>query len=86
MRELRQHASRWLERVARGESFEVTDRGRRVAMLIPPPREEGLPGLIASGQARPGTGHLGDLGPPRAPRPGALTGSEALQRLRADER
>jgi len=35
VRELRQHASRYLARVAAGESFEVTDRGRPVARLVP---------------------------------------------------
>ena len=35
MRELRQQASRYLARVAAGESFEVTDRGRPVARLVP---------------------------------------------------
>ena len=34
-RELRQHASRYLALVARGEQIEVTDRGRPVAMLVP---------------------------------------------------
>lgn len=35
MRELRQHASRYLDRVRHGESLEVTDRGRPVARLVP---------------------------------------------------
>ncbi len=35
VRELRQHASRYLALVARGERVEVTDRGRAVAMLVP---------------------------------------------------
>lgn len=35
VRELRQHASRYLARVAAGETLEVTDRGRPVAMLVP---------------------------------------------------
>ncbi len=35
VRELRQHASRYLERVAHGETLEVTDRGRPVARLVP---------------------------------------------------
>lgn len=35
VRELRQHASRYLARVAQGESLEVTDRGRPVARLVP---------------------------------------------------
>ena len=35
IRELRQHASRYLARVAAGETLEVTDRGRPVARLVP---------------------------------------------------
>jgi prevent-host-death family protein len=35
VRELRQHASRYLAMVARGELIQVTDRGRPVAMLVP---------------------------------------------------
>ena len=37
VRELRQHASRYLERVKRGETIEVTDRGVPVAILAPVP-------------------------------------------------
>ncbi|HEY3238348.1 MAG TPA: type II toxin-antitoxin system prevent-host-death family antitoxin [Acidimicrobiia bacterium] len=39
VRELRQQASRYLARVATGETFEVTDRGRPVAHLVPVPSE-----------------------------------------------
>ncbi|HEY2594205.1 MAG TPA: type II toxin-antitoxin system prevent-host-death family antitoxin [Chloroflexota bacterium] len=49
VRELRQHASRYLALVARGERIEVTDRGRPVAILVPVqarPWEE----LLASGR------------------------------------
>ena len=35
VRELRQHASRYLARVVGGETIEVTDRGRPVALLVP---------------------------------------------------
>jgi prevent-host-death family protein len=35
VRELRQHASRYLARVRAGETIEVTDRGRPVARLVP---------------------------------------------------
>jgi prevent-host-death family protein len=35
IRDLRQHASRYLALVARGEQIEVTDRGRPIAMLVP---------------------------------------------------
>lgn len=86
VRELRQQASRWLKRVAAGESFEVTDRGRPVALLVPVPGREGLDALVAAGRARPGEGHLRDLGPPRPLPHGAPRPSEVLERLRADER
>ena len=86
VRELRQHASRWLKRVSAGESFAVTDRGRRVALLVPAPSQDGLEELFASGRARAGRGHIRDLGPPRPRRRGTPSPSEALERLRADER
>jgi len=35
VRELRQHASQYLDRVAKGETLEITDRGRPVARLAP---------------------------------------------------
>jgi prevent-host-death family protein len=86
VRELRQHASRWLRRVTAGESFEVTDRGRPVALLVPVPAVQGLEALLASGRARGGEGRITDLGPPLPLRPGAPRPSEVLERLRADER
>lgn len=36
VRELRQNASRYLDRVAAGETIEVTQRGELVACLVPP--------------------------------------------------
>jgi prevent-host-death family protein len=86
VRDLRQNASRWLRRVAAGESFEVTDRGRPVALLLPVPSGEGLDALVAAGRARPGTGRLADLGPALPLRPGAPRPSDVLEQLRADER
>jgi prevent-host-death family protein len=49
VRELRQHASRYLARVAAGEDFEVTDRGRPVAHLVPVPADH-WGALLASGR------------------------------------
>jgi prevent-host-death family protein len=49
VRELRQHASRYLALVARGERIEVTDRGRPVAMLVPV-RGELWDDLLTSGR------------------------------------
>ena len=52
VRELRQHASRYLDRVAQGESLEVTDRGRPVARLIPI-TSDAWADMIASGRVTP---------------------------------
>lgn len=52
VRELRQHASRYLARVEKGESYEITDRGRPVAMLVPV-KTSVLDRLIATGRAIP---------------------------------
>ena len=52
VRELRQHASRYLARVARGERIEVTDRGRLVAMLVPA-EDDPWQALLASGRLTP---------------------------------
>ncbi len=51
VRELRQHASRYLARVANGESLEVTDRGRPVALLVPATDDEWQ--TLASGRVNP---------------------------------
>jgi len=50
IRELRQQASRHLRDVERGETIEVTDRGRPVALLVPVPRAGTAERLIASGR------------------------------------
>jgi prevent-host-death family protein len=52
VRELRQHASRYLALVARGERIEVTDRGKPVAMLVPV-RASVWGDLLASGRISP---------------------------------
>ena len=49
VRELRQHASRFLARVAHGERFEVTDRGHPVAHLVPV-RSDHWDDMVASGR------------------------------------
>lgn len=52
VRELRQNLSRYLRRVLRGETLEVTDHGRPVAVLAPLPEPSGpLERLLASKQA-----------------------------------
>lgn len=86
VRELRQNASEWLRRVQGGESFEITDRGRPVALLVPAPREGVIERLIASGQMRSGIGGLSELGDPPAPKPDEPSLSSILAEMRADER
>lgn len=59
VRELRQHASRYLKRVKRGEKVEVTERGRLVALLVPAgPSASARDQLIAAGELRPATASL----------------------------
>lgn len=52
VRELQQHASAALRRVARGETIGVTDRGRLVAVLSAPSTATGASALIASNRVR----------------------------------
>ncbi len=81
VRELRQHASRWLARVASGERLQVTDRGRAVALLIPVETDP-WEALQATGRLRPSQGSLLD----EPPRDYGLQASAALEELRRDER
>lgn len=83
VRELRQNASQYLRRVAEGESFEVADRGRPVAVLVPL-REDGRARLIAEGRLRAGTGGVLALGKP-LPLPGGVEApSLVLARMREE--
>jgi prevent-host-death family protein len=86
IRELRQHASRYLRDVEGGETIEVTDRGRPVARLVPVSRAGGIESLAANGRLDPAAGDALDLGPPLEAAPGAPLPSDALARARADER
>jgi prevent-host-death family protein len=87
VRELRQNASAVLRRVIGGESVEVTQRGRPVAMIVPLPQAEDVAErLVAQGLASPAKGDLSDLPPPIKPRPGSRLPSEILEELRSDER
>lgn len=66
VRELRQHASRYLALVKAGETVEVTERGELVALLAPPGRaRDTRDRLVASGRLVPATSPSGRLGSPR---------------------
>jgi antitoxin (DNA-binding transcriptional repressor) of toxin-antitoxin stability system len=85
VRELRQNLSVYLARIAQGETLEVTDRGRAVAILAPLPPAVGiLDRLKAEGRLIPATGDLLTLNRPR--RTVSRRGTEALQKVRADRR
>lgn len=85
VRELRQRASELLRLVEGGESVEITDRGRPVAMLTPLP-EDPLERLRASGDLQASEGDLSDLPRPLPAEPGSEAPSSVLARLRRDER
>ena len=85
IRELRQRASELLRRVEDGETIEITDRGRPVAVLGPLP-DDPLERLRASGDLQASDGDLRDLPQPLPPPPGAELPSSVLERLRRDER
>ncbi len=80
IRALRQNLSVYLRRIYRGERFEVTDRGRPVALLIPlTGNESPLARLIAQGRASSPKGDLLDLDPP-----GGQPSTDATEVLAAD--
>lgn len=76
VRELRRQASAILRRVAAGESVEVTDRGRPVAVLVRA-LPAGIVRLEREGLLRPAEGDLLDVRPVRPPR-GARRPSEVV--------
>jgi antitoxin (DNA-binding transcriptional repressor) of toxin-antitoxin stability system len=85
VRELRQNLSVYLERIALGETLEVTDRGQPVAILAPLPKPVSvLERLRAEGRLTPAKGDLLTLKRPRMAV--SRRASRILQRVRADRR
>jgi len=83
VRELRQHASKYLARVASGESLEVTDRGRPVAMLVPLRGDE-WDALLASGRVSAPTDDTDIVD--EAPSDYGVDASGQLEAMRENER
>lgn len=85
VRELRQNASKLLDRVAAGESIEITNHGRPVARLVPIdltyPRPFAV--LVAEGLVRGAGGRPWEVEPAPGP-PGAPSSAQALEEQRAD--
>ncbi len=86
VRELRQRASELLRLVEQGETVEITDRGRPVALLAPLPVGSPLARMRAAGEIDPATEVLDDLPEPVVLAPEIEPPSSALARLRRYER
>lgn len=86
IRELRQRASEYLRLVESGETVEVTDRGRPIALLVPIPAHDPIERLEAAGRMTRAEGDLLELGDPLPPAAGRPLPSEVLAGMRADER
>ncbi len=86
VRELRQRASELLRLVEQGETVEITDRGRPVALLAPLPQGSPLERMRAAGEVTESTLALDDLPDPLDLAPATELPSAALERLRSDER
>lgn len=84
VRELRQHASRYLDMVKAGQTVEVTEHGELVAVLAPPsPATTARERLIAEGRLIPASApfRFPRRVPPRA---GAPDSGSVLDELRAE--
>jgi prevent-host-death family protein len=86
IRELRQRASELIRLVEDGETIEITDRGRPVAVLAPLPDTGPADRLRASGDLAPATASFDELPEPLRLEVGQEPPSAVLARLRADER
>ncbi|MCA1676350.1 MAG: type II toxin-antitoxin system prevent-host-death family antitoxin [Actinobacteria bacterium] len=86
VRALRQRASELLRLVEQGETVEITDRGRPVALLTPLPEGSPLDRLRAAGEIESASGDRNDLPEPLVLAAETESASSALQRLRRAER
>ena len=87
IRELRQHASLYVDLAEKGQTVDITNRGRLVARLVPAEEAESpLERLIAAGilQRAEDPGSLLDIEPAPPVPEGRPTASEMLQELRED--
>jgi len=86
VRELRQHASRYLDEVKAGGRIEVTERGKLVALLVgPSPTRTARDHLVELGGLLPASQPF-SLPERKSVPEGEMAASEALQELRAERR
>ena len=90
IRELRQHASRYVAMARQGKRIPVTDRGELVAYLVPAQEPTTtFQRMVAAGQVQLAKGSFAEALAtlePLAARPGEKTLSETLQEMRDEER
>jgi prevent-host-death family protein len=90
IRELRQHASVYVDLAEKGLTVDITNRGRLVARLVPAgdPPESLMERLIAAGIIEPAEepGNLLDIEPAPPVPPGQPTATEILLQMREEER
>ncbi len=89
IRELRQHASLYVDLAEKGYIVDITNRGHLVARLVPAKEpESALERLIAAGIIEPAEeeGDLLDIVPGPPVPPGQPTASEILLQMREEER
>jgi prevent-host-death family protein len=89
IRELRQHASVYVDLVEKGQTVDITNRGRLVARLVPARDVESpLERMIAAGIIQPAEdpGSLLDVEPAPPVPEGQPTVSEILLKMREEER
>ncbi len=86
IRQLRQNASAYLRLVRRGETVQIAERGRPVALWIPIPTGGTIARLEAESRLSEAEGDVLDLGPPLPPAPGRPVPGEVLAKNREDER
>ena len=88
IRELRQHASVYVDLVEKGQTVDITNRGRLVARLVPARDVESpLERLVAAGIIQPAEdpGSLLDIEPAPPVPQGRPTASDILLQLREKE-
>jgi len=88
IRELRQHASRYLAIAKAGETIQITDRGVLVALLGPPDTTaasiSAFDRLVAAGHVIPAAKPFFPLPKPVPLPPGSMSTAEALEHTREE--
>jgi antitoxin (DNA-binding transcriptional repressor) of toxin-antitoxin stability system len=86
IRELWRRGCKYVDRLRRGDTIQVTDRDRAVALLMPIAEGSVIDRLTKEGRLSEATGDLLDLGPPIPPAEGIPLPSAILSELREHER